>query len=57
MTYVAISIGAVPWANARYLLGGWLSGPLGIIDRSDLLRATQAVFHTPTATGPAGEDE
>jgi CrcB protein len=29
MIYVAISIGAVLGANARYLLGGWLSGLLG----------------------------
>jgi fluoride exporter len=29
MTYVAISIGAVLGANARYLLGGWLSAQLG----------------------------
>jgi CrcB protein len=28
MIYVAISIGAVLGANARYLLGGWLSGLL-----------------------------
>ena len=29
MIYVAISIGAVLGANARYLLGGWLGGLLG----------------------------
>jgi CrcB protein len=29
MIYVAISIGAVLGANARYLLGGWLSGLFG----------------------------
>ena len=30
---------------------------LGIIDRADLLRATQAALHNLTATGPAVEDE
>lgn len=29
MTYIAISVGAVLGANARYLLGGWLSEHLG----------------------------
>jgi CrcB protein len=29
VTYVAISIGAVLGANARYLIGGWLSDRFG----------------------------
>ena len=29
MTYVAISVGAVLGANARYLVGGWLSDRFG----------------------------
>ncbi len=29
MTYVAISIGAILGANARYLIGGWLSDRFG----------------------------
>ena len=29
MTYVAISVGAILGANARYLLGGWISDRFG----------------------------
>ena len=29
MTYLAISIGAVLGANARYLVGGWVADPKG----------------------------
>ena len=29
MNYLAVSVGAVPGANARYILGGWLSERLG----------------------------